>query len=435
MSDDLKGRSEYLQIYRYWYPLALTWLMMAVEGPFLTAIAARMPDPKINLAAFGIALAIGLMVESPVVMLLAAATRLVKCQQSYKKLRKYSLYLSLAVSLVMVVLPLPGIYQLWTSLLDLPSDLLDVLQTALILILPWPGMIGVRRFYQGVLIAQGQSKKLVPATLLRLLGMSITAGTLYYADFVSGAGVATASLGVGVTLEALYVVYLARQQVDRLPPICSDSLDDFSFKDFVSFYYPLALTVVVSLSIQPMISFAMSFGVEPIQSLAVVPVINGVVFFFRAMALSYQEVIIALLGKSETYYQPLKRFALSLGAILTIVLLTIALTPLADLWFIHVSGLTASLTSFSRVPLLITFVIPALSLWLCWQRSICVHYKNTKPITVASSIELFFVLLPLIGGIYFELALTGASLAMLSLVFGRLCANAYLHRMMKFHRT
>ena len=47
----------YRQIFFFWLPLASTWLMMAVEGPYLAAIIARLPDPTANLAAFGVAFA------------------------------------------------------------------------------------------------------------------------------------------------------------------------------------------------------------------------------------------------------------------------------------------------------------------------------------------------------------------------------------------
>ena len=47
----------YKGILRFWLPLAGTWLMMAVEGPYLAAIMARLPDATVNLAAFGVAFA------------------------------------------------------------------------------------------------------------------------------------------------------------------------------------------------------------------------------------------------------------------------------------------------------------------------------------------------------------------------------------------
>ena len=42
-------------ILAFWIPLAATWLMMSVEGPYVAAIIARMPDAAFNLAAYGMA--------------------------------------------------------------------------------------------------------------------------------------------------------------------------------------------------------------------------------------------------------------------------------------------------------------------------------------------------------------------------------------------
>ncbi len=58
----------------FWVPLALTWLMMASEGPFITAIIARLDEPKFNLAAYGVAFSLALIVEAPVIMLMSAST-------------------------------------------------------------------------------------------------------------------------------------------------------------------------------------------------------------------------------------------------------------------------------------------------------------------------------------------------------------------------
>ncbi|MDP2877390.1 MAG: hypothetical protein Q8O00_14480 [Holophaga sp.] len=40
------------QILRAWAPLEAAWLLMAVEGPFIAAVIARLVDPTLNLAAF-----------------------------------------------------------------------------------------------------------------------------------------------------------------------------------------------------------------------------------------------------------------------------------------------------------------------------------------------------------------------------------------------
>ncbi len=72
----------YKRILTFWLPLAGTWFMMAVEGPFLAAVIARLPGPTENLAAFGVAFVVAIFTESPVIMMMAASTALVEDHQT-----------------------------------------------------------------------------------------------------------------------------------------------------------------------------------------------------------------------------------------------------------------------------------------------------------------------------------------------------------------
>jgi hypothetical protein len=55
---NLTERLTYRTIFLFCGPLALNWLMMAIEQRFLIAFIASLSDAKYNLAAFGIAEAI-----------------------------------------------------------------------------------------------------------------------------------------------------------------------------------------------------------------------------------------------------------------------------------------------------------------------------------------------------------------------------------------
>ena len=78
----------YRKIFLFWGPLALTWLMMAFEQPFLVSVIARLDDAKYNLAAFGIAFSFAMIVEAPVIMLMSASTALVTDRNSFRKLKR-----------------------------------------------------------------------------------------------------------------------------------------------------------------------------------------------------------------------------------------------------------------------------------------------------------------------------------------------------------
>ena len=82
---------------------------MALEHPFLAAVIARLADPTFNLAAYGIAFAFAILVESPVIMLMSAAAALVEDTRSYLKLRAFAWALNLLSTLLLLGVLIPGL--------------------------------------------------------------------------------------------------------------------------------------------------------------------------------------------------------------------------------------------------------------------------------------------------------------------------------------
>ena len=63
---------------------------MGAELPALSAVIARLPNPVVNLAAYGgVVFPLALIIESPIIMLLAASTALCKDWASYRKLYRF----------------------------------------------------------------------------------------------------------------------------------------------------------------------------------------------------------------------------------------------------------------------------------------------------------------------------------------------------------
>ena len=81
-------------IFLFWVPLALTWLMMALEGPIVASVIARLQEAKLNLAAYGVALSVAFISEGPIIMLVSTATALVRNYSSYKKLLRFAVVLN-----------------------------------------------------------------------------------------------------------------------------------------------------------------------------------------------------------------------------------------------------------------------------------------------------------------------------------------------------
>lgn len=419
----------FTKIILFWSPLAVTWLMMSCEGPFLAAIIARLADPKPNLAAHGVAFAIAIMVEAPVIMIMSASTALAKDRISFIKLRNFSIVLNLSITLVMALLVFtPAMDYLSIHVINLPENVAALVHTALIIMLPWPAAIGYRRFYQGLLIRGGQTRRVTYGTGIRLAGMCLTGFGLYFLSDLPGAWVSAAALTAGVSIEAVAARLMARNAIRNLPekpdPNGAEP-DPPSYMAISKFYYPLALTSTLSLAVHPMVTFFVGKSLFALESLAVIPVVNGLVFVFRAVGLSFQEAVIALLGENNENYPILRKFGFMLGMLVMAGLGLIAFTPLSSVWFVTISGLTPELAAFAIVPACILAFIPGLSVLLSMQRAILVKNRLTYPITWATVIEVAGILIVLFACIHW-LDMIGATAAAVALLLGRIFGNSYL---------
>lgn len=457
---DLSARG----IFAFWAPLAATWVMMAVEGPYLAAVVARLPEPTLGLAAYGVAIAMAVLVEAPVIMLLSASTALVEDAVSYRRLRTFAHGLNAFATLLLLVVLVPSVHRgLMVGLLGLPEDLAGLTYGALWCFLPWPAAIGYRRFWQGVLIRAGRTRLVAGGTVVRLVAMSAAALALAISTDLPGASVGASALSVGVLTEAAAARWMARGAIRALldptdraasppaaAPISGDPHDIAeigragvstatpppepapserdaapSYSDIGSFYVPLALTSLVGIAIQPMLTFFMGRAAFPVESLAVFPVVSSLGFLFRSVGLSFQDAVIALLGRRDEGYAEIRRFAIGLGAALSGILGLIAFTPLSHLWFVHVSGLTPELAEFAIPAARVLTPVPFFGVLLSLQRGVLIRNRTTGPIIIATAAEVGTVAAVFVV-VGWGLGWVGATAAFTGFFFGRLCANVYL---------
>ena len=411
----------------FWLPLFSTWLMMGAEGPFIAAIIARLAEAKFNLAAFGVAFSLGMFFESPIIMMLSAANVLVKGRSTYLKLRRFNTLLNLLITLAMALVLIPPVFFWFTEgLIGMPPPVARLCHQATLILLPWPAAIGFRRFYQGILIGNHMTRRVAYGTVVRLSSMAAAALLLFLFSPLPGASVGAAALSTGVVMEALASRFMARALVKKLlaSPEAGE-MKPLGNRELAAFYFPLAMTSLLGLAVHPMMSFFLGKGRLPIESLAVLPVVNSLSFVFRSVGLSFQEAAIALLKKGDESRRKLRSFAWLLGGASSGLLVLIAFSPAVTLWFRDISGLTPELARLAVVPIRIFAVIPALEVLLAFQRARFVVGGNTRPITKATAIEvavIALVLLLVISGT----DLVGVTAAALAAMSGRLCAIAYL---------
>jgi O-antigen/teichoic acid export membrane protein len=392
----------YKSIFDTWWPLAASWMLMAIELPIISAFVARLENPEINLAAYGgIVFPLALIIESPVIMLLAASTALSKDWDSYKKLRRFMIVTSATFTALHILLAFtPLYYVIVEGLIGAPEEIVEPARIGLMIMTPWTWAIAYRRFNQGVLIRFGHSKTVTVGTVIRLFADLLVLIIGYSLGTVSGIVVASSAVIAGVFCEAIYVGIVKepviKNQLKPAPPV-DEPLTRLSF---LQFYIPLAMTSLLTLLFQPIGSAALSRMPQPLTSLAVWPVISGLIFFFRSMGMAYNEAVIALLDKPRSF-ATLRRFTIGLSTISSASLLIIAATPLAEFWFERISGLSPELVEIALIGILIAVLLPALNVWVSWFQGNLVYSRFTRAVTEAVVVFLMINTITLSLGVYY----------------------------------
>jgi len=420
------------KIVKTWWPLAASWFLMSLETPAVSMFVSRLIHPEIELAAYGgVVFPLALIIESPIIMLLSASTALSKDWASYQKMRTFMMRASFCLTLLHILIAFtPLYYFVVVNLIGAPSEIVEPARLGLMLMVPWTWSIAYRRFNQGVLIRFGHSKQVGLGTIVRLVSILATAATGFLMGNIAGAAVAAAGVTAGVIAEAIYignrVQPVLRDQVRRASPVATP----LTLSGFLHFYIPLAMTSLLVLIVQPLGSAAISRMPNAIESLAVWPVLSGLLFLLRSMGLAYNEVTVALLDEPQSL-ESLRRFAVQLSTWTTVPLLLMAATPLAQLWFGTVIGLAPLLTQMAQIGLWLSLPLPALSVWQNWFQGLIVHRRETRSVT--ESVIIFLVVSSAIlwAGVAWG-QLIGLYLSQIAFVLGSIAQTLWLWKRSQF---
>lgn len=418
--------SEMSTVFQLWWPLAGSWLFMGLELPLVSAVMARLAAPEINLAAYaGVVFPLSLLIEAPVIMLLAASTTLSRNWSSYVMLRRFMWVMASALTLLHILVAWTPLYDfLVSSMLGVPQDIIEPARIGLKLMTPWTGAIAIRRFQQGLLIRTGRTRPIGIGTAIRFV-FNLTVLILgLMAETVPGIVVATMGMSCGVLAEALFINWCVRPIITTMYREAHPSEEIPTFSHILAFYVPLAMTPLFTLVALPVVSAALSRMPLPLESLAVWPVLAGLSFTLRSFGLAYQEVMVALLDRPE-YLKPLKQFATILGAVASGIFILIAATPLAPIWFRYIAGLSPELAALGEQAIWLAVLFPGFSAIESYFQGILVHRRQTRGITEAVALSFLIISLILIGGTLYG-QLTGLYIGLTAAVCGTLIQLLWL---------
>ncbi len=363
---------------------------MGIELPLFTAVVARMADPRVHLAAYGsVVFPISLVIEGPIIMLLAASTALCSNARRFAQVRRFMMAAGAALTLVHIAVAFTPLFD-WiaSDILEAPDKILEPARTGLRIMTPWTWSIAYRRFYQGILIKHEHSDVVGLGTVVRLAANATTLIVLSSMGGLSGIVVGASGVAAGVLAEAAFVGYRVRPVVRDRVLVAPTSEAPLTLSTFLTFYIPLAMTPLITLVIQPMGASAMNRLPEALASTAAWPAVHGFVFILRSVGMAYNEVVVTLIGERGGV-AALRVFHRRLIAVVVTIIALVAATPLAHAWFEGISGLDPDLARICRIAIALSIPMPAYAVLQSWYQGALVKAGTTRPITEA--VTIYFV--------------------------------------------
>jgi hypothetical protein len=398
---------------------------MGAELPAISAVVGRLPSAEVMLAAFGgVVFPIALLVESPIIMMLAASTAWSRDTASFRQLERFMYVTAVALTVLHAAIAFTPLYH-WVvvPLLDVPESVQAPALLGLRIMVLWNLAIADRRFRQGALIRFGHRETIARGTAVRLaatfLGLWIC-----WRSGCSGIVTACLSLSGGVLVEALFVRARARLLLPAPLQAASTAPQPPRATSLLAFYVPLAITPMLILAMQPIAAAGITRMPLPLEGLAVWGPLGGLAFLMRSVGIAYNEVVIAHADDPGAEAR-LRRFAWGWGLAISGVLGVIALSPLSDSWFSGAIGLSPELTRLGSATLWLAVPLPLLTFLQSHWQGLLVHRHRTRAVTGSVAAFLVVASVLVLGGVLVG-RWNGLEVTLLAFTLGNLAQALWL---------
>lgn len=416
----------YRRVLQFWLPLFLAWLLMTVESAWIQGVISRKPDSETQLAAFGLLFSLSILIETPVIMLLATSSALSRDRQSFRILWRFMMAIAFFVTVVATLMAFTPLLDLYLGgLLTIPQHIIEATRPGMQIMILWSGLIAYRRFHQGIIIRFGKTRYIGYGTMVRVCfscGVSLGLGVVTQ---LAGSVIGAFALVMAVAAEAAFTYGVSRVDVNELLKTQRiKSLPDLTYRAATRFHLPLAATSMVTLLIRPVIERGLAGMPDASQSLAAWPVIFSIILVLISGGMAYQEVVISLNTSSE-HHRILRGFTWRLGLAMSVVMLLFVFTPLIHVYINILLNVPENLRELILVGSQASILLPLLTTLQSYLRALLILSHKTGTIYLAIILGFSVTTVILVAGI--AAGIHGILAAALGLTIGQFFELTFLY--------
>lgn len=417
------------ELIRLFIPLALSGIFFPLARPLINAALARSENPEWALAAFAVALSVTMPIMSPLFGLRQVTTALSTDKDMLNRIRTLTLSLGGLSTFLLLILCIPPIYSFFVEdIMAIPSQI-AIIGAPVLLVLAITPILGVGRgYYQGILVHYKKAGPIGTGALFYVvsIGVVLFIGSRFLS--IEGALLAAIALLIGQVFYVLIVALPTFPIIQNKMPALSKAVPDHnrSNKYLIRFFFPLAISTILTALVDPAIQTGMARAVNPTTSLAAYAIAASLGWLARTPLWNAQQIVISQ-ATDQHCYEITKKFMIRLGIISTSIVALIGMPYVSDIIFTALMGVTGHTKALAisgfRWMLPLIFLQTLRSLY----HGVLIRQGLTKQIQYASTLKLPAILVALFLGVWYG-QIEGIYIAIGASFLSEMLEILWLHR-------
>lgn len=378
---DLRTSHPWEKVWRVYWPLALSWIFMAMEGQVSMWLIGQMSDAKVLAAGFLALFAVSIFIESPVIDLLTTGTTLGTDTQKLSALLKFTKSLMLLVTAVHGLVAFTPLYDLIVrGVLDAPAEVAAAAKPGFMAMTVWAAGVGWRRSLQGTMIRSGQTRAISWGTLIRIVVLAAVGWPLSVYSSLPGLGGIGIALTCAVWAETFYIHAVSRRVVAGLAEPDASAEPLTSAKIF-QFHWPMTASTMLVLTTPIFVTRALNASSDGVVAMAAWQTAFSLSWIFRTVIFAIPEAVISVF--TESARRALAAFTWTVGGALTCLMAAYHLSGLDGFTFSRLYGTSPDILPVARTGFAIVAVLPVLGSGMSYYRAVLTARHITWPRVVA----------------------------------------------------
>ena len=389
--------------FRFYFPLICMAIILNSTGTFVNAALARLPSPIVYISAYSVAHGFMSMFQSPLHLISPTVASLADNAPNYRQVREFAVILTIIIAALMIVFLVTGLTRaIFAEAFHLSGTTLDEAVRIFAVFILYPLGLLLKDFNQGIMIKFSKTWLMPVCSLVRVLTLMLLVAAVSHLSFIPAAILAggilitslyadglTSLIGIRATVKNVVKAFEERDRVIQR--------NTLTVSGIWRFYWPLIITSFFSTLNMPIINTALGQTPDPNVTISVFSVAWGLYSLIVSPVTEFYQVPIGFIkpGEPETECA-VRRFALLLGAFVTVLFVVIGFTPAGMHILTEWIRVDLTIANLAQRVIRVAAVLPFIIVFIQYLTGVMMKNQTTKPLSKGKAVNLLTLALILL---------------------------------------